>query len=136
MEISTLFVIILIFIQIPNIMDNGQQFIYTGIIVSYKLAVKRLVHGYWLLFCRLFMNRIYIWKRSLVYTISKDDEKWFYNSQGKCFLNPNGFILSMGPAGIQWRHYFINIIFLKVRWRKLTVCYISLILWHLTVLIY
>ena len=46
MEISTLFVIILIFIQIPNIMDNGQQFICTGIIVSYKLAVKRLVHGY------------------------------------------------------------------------------------------
>ena len=55
-------------------------------IFFHRLAAETLVYSYWLIVCHLSMSGAYIWflpyicKRTLINTVSKDDWKWFHNS--------------------------------------------------------
>ena len=63
--------------------------------IFHILAVKRLVHSYWLIVCHLFMNRAYTWflsqtcKCATVNAISKYTGKLFFYSWAESYILTN-----------------------------------------------
>ena len=89
------------------------------------------------------MNRAYNWflrpisKRTIVYAISKYNGKWFYNSQVTYLQHlDRHVIMPLCVIVMEWSYYFNNVFILKLKWRKLTTCYISLTPWYYTVVVY
>ena len=61
-------------------------------------------------------------------------ESGFIIAKSHIFIIAIDVIMPMCLIGIEWPYYF-NVANLKLKWRKLSVCYISLNPWYYTVIV-